>query len=163
MSRFSKRLILLTWLAADSFAVMEPLTYTAINGDVITCQPLLRQNADGQYQLYFVTDLGSEPIATDVIVGDRCGKITLASIIHDWLYRMRLVLRNGELVSIDEAYADALLREMCLDPACSESAFEADATYAGVRAGGGWVWDSRTALDLSTVTEDNMTEDFVKL
>ena len=164
MSGFDKERILLAWLAPDSFAIMESLTYTAKNGDMVMCRPIYKENADGTpFEMFFVSDLGSQPIITDTIVGDRCGKITLASIIHDWLFRVRQVSRNGVMVDIDEAYADNLLMEMCLDSACSESKAEAAATYCGVCAGGWWVWNQHPKLDLSTVDENYKGEDFVIL
>jgi hypothetical protein len=164
MSGFSKTFPLReAQLGPDEWAILDPLTYTAKNGDIVECAPLLRMSGTTPVTLYFVTDLGSIPAGAVILVGDRAGKITLASIIHDWLYRVRKVLRAGVMVDIDEAYADDLLYEMCRDPACSENVLEADATYAGVRAGGGWVWNARAALDLSTVTAENPTEDFVVL
>jgi len=150
----------LLWFADDTFIVLADMTFSAVNGDVIRVPVLPRVRSDGKLvRLGFLSDGGSKPMWANAIphVGDRCDELMLAYVQHDALYTLQTIERSGVVVSIDRAYADAMLREISLyiggDPT------KVAALVDAVQWFGAEYWRS-TPVDPAAVMPEATTEDF---
>ena len=147
----------LLWVDSDTFQCGQVLRYTANNDDI--CEiPFIYSN--GQI-ISMLTDLGSKPLWSNIIVGDRCDELTLAYVHHDGIFVRKKVLRAGAWIEVDFEYTQKLLDEMCRTLHANDLKRKEIVTAVGI--GGRDMYNNRKPLDISKITTTNLTEDFAVL
>lgn len=156
----------LLWCDSDTFQVGQVLRYTAKNGDLIQIPFIYRKNnytgEENGLIISMLTDLGSKPLFSAAIVGDRCDEYSLSYIMHDWLFVSKGVIRDGTFVNIPFSRTQELLDEM-MQTVVGGSDFKRKTILTAVGLGGKDYYNSRKPCDLNSITEKNLTEDFAVL
>ena len=157
MGLFNTTKMALIWVGEDTFQCGQVFRYTANNGDILEI-PFIR---DQKVIISMLTDLGSKPLWTNIMVGDRCDELTPAYVHHDGLFVRKGVLSCSKWVEVDFAYTQAVLDEMCRTLRCSTK--KRNAIIGAVGVGGRDKYNSRPPLDISRINVLNTTEDFAIL
>lgn len=154
--RFNTFNPVLMWVDSDTVMCTQNLRYHSRSGDLLVIPKLIFDSSG--LEMGFYSDIGSKPLWTNALVGDRMDEGTNAYLHHDGLFVFKSVIRNGVVTAVDFGYTQRLLDEML--EVCSMDRRKRAAIVTAVGAAGEKRYNSRVPLDISSINPYTKYEDY---